>query len=165
MDEAVMDLKQQLECPFPASAVSWRVGRTSADKSKGMVLAYIDARDVMRRLDDVVGLTGWQDEYTETQTGRLLCRLSLNVLNASGELVWVTKSDGAGQTDVEGEKGAISDAFKRAAVKWGIGRYLYSMPSPWVDLDEHKRIVKDPILPDWATPEGYAKLIAKRSEK
>jgi hypothetical protein len=41
----------------------------------------------------------------------------------------------AGDSDVEEEKGAISDAFKRAAVKWGIGRYLYDMPTPWVPCE------------------------------
>jgi hypothetical protein len=48
--------------------------------------------------------------------------------------VW--KSDGAGDSDVEAEKGAVSDAFKRAAVKWGVGRYLYDLDSPWVALEK-----------------------------
>jgi hypothetical protein len=51
----------------------------------------------------------------------------------------VVKSNGAGDTDVEGPKGALSDAFKRAAVLWGIGRYLYSLDSPWVALEARGR--------------------------
>jgi hypothetical protein len=51
----------------------------------------------------------------------------------------VVKSNGAGDTDVEGPKGALSDAFKRAAVLWGIGRYLYSLESPWVALEARGR--------------------------
>jgi hypothetical protein len=47
---------------------------------------------------------------------------------------WVWKADGAGDSDIEAEKGALSDAFKRAAVRWGIGRYLYKLKSPWVAL-------------------------------
>jgi len=47
---------------------------------------------------------------------------------------WVWKADGAGDSDVEAEKGALSDAFKRAAVRWGVGRYLYNLKSPWVAL-------------------------------
>ena len=45
-----------LKEPFDPRIVSWRVGSTSKDKTKAMALAYIDARDVMKRLDDVMGL-------------------------------------------------------------------------------------------------------------
>ena len=49
---------------------------------------------------------------------------------------WVWKSDGAGATDFEGAKGAFSDSFKRAAVHWGIGRYLYDLDAPWVAIEQ-----------------------------
>lgn len=55
---------------------------------------------------------------------------------------WVTKADGAGDSDVEAEKGAISDALKRAAVKWGIGRYLYDLGNIWVDTEPAGRSVR-----------------------
>lgn len=118
----------QLSAPFAPANVSWRVGSTTSDKQKGLALAYIDARDVMARLDEVCTPAGWQDRY-EFHGARTICYLSVKI---DGE--WVTKADGAGDSDVEAEKGAISDAFKRAAVKWGIGRYLYDVESPWVKL-------------------------------
>jgi hypothetical protein len=135
-----------LSAPFPPASVSWRVGSSNKKKrqketgdnfakaTKGIALAYIDARDVMDRLDAVCGPDGWQDRY-EFHGPRTVCYLSLRI---DGE--WVTKADGAGDSDVESEKGAISDALKRAAVKWGIGRYLYHISSPWVDLDEREQI-------------------------
>ena len=116
---------------FAPNQVRWRIGRKSKKGDKAMPLAYIDARDVMDRLDGVMGPDGWQSSYTETVRGRVICSLSLNI---NGE--WITKSDGAGDTQVEGEKGAISDAFKRAAVHWGIGRYLYAMDAPWVAIND-----------------------------
>lgn len=122
-----------LSKPFPQDAVHWRVQGTPIERNgkwSAMALAYIDARDVMDRLDEVCGPENWQTEYHETAKGRLICRLSIR---AGDE--WVTKSDGAGDTDVEGEKGAISDALKRAAVSWGIGRYLYRLSSPWVECE------------------------------
>jgi len=129
-----------LAAPFPDSAISWRVGSTNIDKKtgqprgdkkpSGIALAYIDARDVQNRLDAVCGVANWSDEYVETEKGRVICTLAIRI---DGE--WVKKSDGAGDSDVESEKGAISDALKRAAVKWGIGRYLYDMESPWVELE------------------------------
>ena len=105
----------------------WRAQTLTRNKDKALALAYLDARDVMDRLDDVLSPAGWQDDYVETVKGRVICRIGI-ILPDVG---WVWKSDGAGDTAVEGEKGGISDAFKRAAVKWGIGRYLYRMDAVW----------------------------------
>lgn len=120
------DIFDQLKAEFPRNAVSWRAQSMKQDGTAALALAYIDARDVMNRLDDVCGPGGWQDRY-EVHGPKTICYLSVRV---DGE--WVTKADGAGDTDVEAEKGSISDAFKRAAVKWGIGRYLYDLDAPWV---------------------------------
>ena len=126
------DFWNQLSAPFAGTSVRWRIGRKSKKGDKALPLAYIDARDVMDRLDAVCGPANWSTEITETARGRVLCSLSIRV---DGE--WVTKSDGAGDTQVEGETGAISDAIKRAAVHWGIGRYLYSMEAPWMEINQY----------------------------
>lgn len=130
----------RLKAPFPPERISWRVGSTTKDKSKGMALAYVDARDVMERLDEVCGPGGWQCHYPHAN-GKTVCAISIKV---DGE--WVSKEDGAGDSDIEAIKGALSDAFKRAAVRWGIGRYLYDIASPWVELEDGKRI-KDSEMP------------------
>jgi hypothetical protein len=129
---------QALASPFPPASVSWRVGSTTSDKKRGMALAFIDARDVMERLDAVCGPAGWQCDYPHAN-GKTVCRIGIKVGDE-----WVWKADGAGDTDVEAEKGALSDAFKRAAVRWGIGRYLYDLPSPWVELEAAGRSYKIP---------------------
>ncbi len=128
-----------LAAPFSPASVSWRVGSTTADKTKGMALAYLDARDVMDRLDAVCGPGGWQATYPHAGQ-KTVC--SIGIL--CGEH-WVWKSNGAGDSDIEAEKGALSDAFKRAAVLWGIGRYLYNLQSPWVEIETRGRssIIKD----------------------
>lgn len=115
----------KLSEPFAPERVHWRVGSTTQDKKRGMALAYIDARDVMDRLDEVVGSGNWETRFRDA-AGRVVCELTI---------FGVTKSDGAGDTAVEAEKGGISDAFKRAAVHFGIGRYLYRLAAPWVELD------------------------------
>jgi hypothetical protein len=112
--------------PFPPDVISWRVGATNGDKTKGIALAYIDARDVMNRLDE---MCVWECRYPWSDGHRVCCEIS----------VWadegiITRSDGAGETDVEGDKGAMSDAFKRAAVRFNVARYLYDLPSPWVEI-------------------------------
>jgi hypothetical protein len=127
------DTLKALTAPFPPEKVSWRVGSTTADKKRGMALAYIDARDVMQRLDDVLGPLNWQCRYTHAGT-ITICEIGCGV-SIDGKTEWVWKANGAGSTDVEAEKGACSDAFKRAAVLWGVGRYLYDLDSPWVALN------------------------------
>lgn len=84
-------------------------------------VAYVDARQVMDLLDEVLTPAGWQDSYREV-AGNVYCDLSILV---NGE--WVTKSDCGSESNFEREKGQASDAFKRAAVKWGIGRFLYTL--------------------------------------
>lgn len=123
-----------LAAPFNPDEVSWRIGSMKKDKTAGMALAYIDARVVMDRLDTVCGPDGWQCRYSHTAT-KTVCDIAIKC----GE-EWLWKADGAGDSDIEAEKGALSDAFKRAAVRWGVGRYLYELPSPWVEVDEWKRI-------------------------
>jgi hypothetical protein len=122
----------KLSAPFPPDRVSWRVGPTTQDKKKGMALAYIDARDVMARLDDVCGPGGWQNDYPHADAVKTVCRIGIKVGDE-----WIWKADGAGDTDMEAAKGSLSDAFKRAAVRWGIGRYLYDTTSPWVEIEQH----------------------------
>jgi len=122
---------RELKKPFALSRVKPRKGHG------GATLHYIDARDVMFRLDEVIGPLNWQDTYKEVM-GRIVCTLSLRF---PWEDEWVSKSDGAGDTKIEGDKGGISDAFKRAACRWGVGRYLYYFP-------------KNGNVPSWADPDG-----------
>jgi len=137
-------VKELLE-EFPGEKITFRPGSTNvknikaplddtnAAKAKAIPLAYIDARDVMDRLDEIVGVESWKDEY-EFHGNRTICKLSICI---DGQ--WITKSDGAGDTNIEGEKGGLSDAFKRAAVKWGIGRYLYKLKFKWAPITKWKR--------------------------
>lgn len=131
----MIDMKQ-LTKPFQPHEIDWRVGSTTKDKTKGMALAYMDARAVMDRLDAVCSPQGWQDRYPHVG-GKTCCDIGIwfpphNDYPGG----WVWKSDGAGDTDYEGDKGAFSDAFKRAAFRWGIGRYLYSIKTPWVPIEQ-----------------------------
>jgi hypothetical protein len=132
----------KLSAPFPPEAIHWRAQTVRKDGTQALALAYLDARDVMDRLDEVMSPAGWSDTFTETAKGRVICSLSLMLGDQ-----WISKSDGAGDTAVEGEKGGISDAFKRAGVKWGIGRYLYDLGNVWApcesrDFNNKKQFVK-----------------------
>src|SRR5581483_5898395 len=103
-------------------------------------------------LDDVVGVENWQDKYDFLPDGSVVCRLRLKL---GGR--WITKTDVGSPSEQPDSgdrvKAAVSDALKRAAVKFGIGRYLYRLPATWVDCDPvKKQIVSPPQLPGFAIP-------------
>lgn len=129
-----MTVWDELAAEFPREAISWRAQSVTKDGTKAMALAYIDSRDVRRRLNDVLGHANWTNKFMDCGDGKLACELSARV---DGE--WITKSDGAGSTDVEAEKGAFSSALKRAAVAFGVGEYLYDMPTIWVPCESYQK--------------------------
>ena len=119
-----------------------------------LAMAYIDARLVQDRLDETLGVDGWCDDYVLMPDGSVMCRLSVR-FEPGGP--WVTKVDVGSPSEQPDEhdrlKAAFSDALKRAAVKFGIGRYLYRLSAEWVDYDPvKKRITQVPQLPAWALP-------------
>jgi len=147
-----MSMFDELARPFPESAIRWRVGSTNGDKTQGIALAYVDARDVYDRLDDVVGPGNWQDRYPFEGC----CEIGIRI---NGEWIW--KSNGAGKTDIEGDKGQYSDSFKRAGVLWGIARYLYGLPNAWVPIKPRGRsyvLAETPKLPMKFTQAGWDRI-------
>ncbi len=153
------EIFNKLKAPF--KNISWRIGSKDKTKTKARFLAYIDARDLMDRLDEIVGAENWQNEFEKMDcTNSIIdwkkekrediqypvnivnkidyekyvimqCKLSIFI---NGR--WVSKTDGAGARATETEKSLQSDALKRAAVLWGIGRYLYDVKSLYVELGE-----------------------------
>lgn len=103
----------------------WRVANKIETQSGLYVnmVAYIDARDVQERLDDVLGAQNWQIEYYNVKN-TLFCRIGIKIGDE-----WIWKSDAGSPTKIEQEKGEASDAFKRAAVQWGINRVSYLFPT------------------------------------
>ncbi|MLS89826.1 recombinase, partial [Salmonella enterica subsp. enterica] len=118
-----MDLNK-FDAPFNPEDIEWRIqrsGKMHDGKVWALVLAYVTNRAIMKRLDDVCGKAGWRNEYRDIpNNGGVECGISIKIGSE-----WVTKWDAAENTQVEAIKGGRSGAMKRAAVQWGIGRYLY----------------------------------------
>jgi len=143
-------LMKALAAPFEASEVRFKPAVVSGNRA--LALAYVDARVIQDRLDEVLGVIGWQDDYECLPDGSVVCRLRIRV---GGE--WLTKVDVGGPSEQPDEgdrrKAAFSDALKRAAVKFGVGRYLYRLQSQWADYDpKKKQFVRPPPLPESALP-------------
>jgi hypothetical protein len=162
-----LDLSKLKE-PFPAKDIEWRVQRSGVKDGKpwAMVLAYVTNRAIMDRLDAVCGPENWKNYFEKGPDGGILCGISIK---CGGE--WVTKYDGAANTQVESVKGGLSSAQKRAGSQWGIGRYLYNLDVGFANIspggkfsakaqdDKQKNVWfkwDAPSLPAWALPAGEA---------
>lgn len=129
------ELREQLASPFPEEWIDWKPQSAGWKKGRGVeadtpwvkVLAFIDNRAIQDRLDDVCGIGGWRNEFVPLASGAMLCGLSIMFWYGDGAREWVTKWDGAPPTEIESVKGGLSSAMKRAAIQWGIGRYLYDV--------------------------------------
>ena len=161
---------KDLSNPFPPEDVEWFIGATSKDKTRGLAIPFITNRAVMDRLDQVCGITGWRNEFKNLgdrdiigADGQLMAKKSSQLCGISiwsnDRQEWITKWDGAEESDIEAIKGSLSSAMKRAAVQFGIGRYLYKLESPWVEIEQRGRsyVMKANqkiVMPPWAMPGG-----------
>lgn len=165
-----MDLRK-LADPFPAEDIEWRVARAgrSGGKLWCMVLAYITARAIQQRLDEVCGPGNWRNEpmtVHEIKPGVFALQVGISIRLHDG---WVTKWDVSEPTHVEPAKGGFSGAMKRAGAQWGIGRYLYHLDETFAEVSEDRQAGwhfakladrdgggnyywKPPQLPAWALP-------------
>lgn len=150
----VKPITAALSEPFDPRDVKWKP--QSVKGNRALALAYLDARAIQDRLDAVLGVEGWQDEYHLLPDNSVVCKLQLKLGDR-----WITKMDvGSPSEQPDGGdrlKAAFSDALKRAAVKFGIGRYLYRLQAQWVDYDPAKRtFASTPQLPPFALPKTKA---------
>ena len=144
-------LSLALTQPFPREAVHFKPLVVKGEKA--LAAAYLDARAIMQRLDSVFGVGGWKDSYQLLNGGSVVCRLSVKV-----DFEWVEKTDVGSPSEQPDDgdklKAAFSDSLKRAAIKLGIGRYLYKLPRIWVEFDPQRKQFKTaPQLPAWALPQ------------
>ncbi|HEX5724709.1 MAG TPA: Rad52/Rad22 family DNA repair protein [Longimicrobiaceae bacterium] len=155
---------RSLQAVFTPDEIEWRVSQVGEKNGRiwAVCVPYVTNRAIQARLDEVVGPGNWRNEFVAGPDGGVLCGLSVRI---RGE--WITKWDGAENTDVEGVKGGLSAAMKRAAVQWGIGRYLYALEESFARVHEKGRLrgkLRDgtpqgkpfrwdpPELPAWALP-------------
>ena len=175
-----MELKQ-LAAPFPQSDVEFRISSSGMSQKSGSpyckVLAYLTARAVQTRLDDVCGAENWRTESPRIIdlhiNGEITSAFALGLsIRVNDE--WITKYDVCELSDYQPVKGGYSGAMKRVAASgWAIGRYLYGLPETWAEVSFSKPPIQSskwhyarlppehgsreiwwqsPSLPAWALP-------------
>lgn len=156
-------IREALAKPFAPEDLEWRIQYADEKKSRGIVVPYVTNRAIQSRLDDVVGVDGWYNSYKPwhgaNKKEAQICGISIYFEERGG---FITKWDGAEDSDIEPVKGGLSDSMKRAAVQWGIGRVLYSMTDPvWVNIEPRGRswVIKKGERP--AMDSAYLALLSK----
>jgi len=149
-DPQMLAVADALSAPFEAKDIKFKPKLVK--NNRALAMAYIDARLIQDRLDGVLGVENWQDTYNILPDGSVVCSLKLRLGKR-----WITKTDVGSPSEQPDSgdrlKAAFSDALKRAAVKFGIGRYLYRLQAQWVDYDPvKKQLVRLPNLPTTALP-------------
>lgn len=133
------ELIEALKEPFSSNELDWRMQRADSGKDGrpyASLVAYIDARAIQNRLDEVCGAGGWWNQAPQYSLSGKGVNQGITIkLPETGE---VTKWDGADETAIEAVKGGLSSAFKRSAVLWGIGRYLYDIEIAYVNLQKER---------------------------
>ena len=144
-----MDLWSKLAAPVPVGTIAWRQdGRPVQRDGKyfARFVAYIEANTVRERLDAVVP-GEWdltlelmpQLPGTDDDGAVVAFKARLQILGVIREDVGTGKD----------YKQAATDAFKRAAVRFGIGHELYAYEQNWVALDgdgRHAKPLEDPAV-------------------
>ena len=152
--------------PFDPSEIKWRVTHTTRDGSRGAVIAFADPRAYSDRLNQVFTPSGWTRTY-EVNTVSSVTRMKKDKLIQTGKvLVTCTVTIvGLGTHADSGEEwadeenamtSAQAQAFKRACICFGLGRYLYKFAEMWVPLNEYRQPINLPPLPQWALPRASA---------
>ncbi len=143
------EILRRLAAPFRAEQISWKPQNLypRENPTRALAVAYVDARDVAERLDEVLGFN-WEFSWEPVGEVHVHGKLTLIIDNQR-----ITREDVGeiGEGDQAGLKAAVSDALKRCAVLFGVGRYLYRLPRVWVGYDaQKKQMTETPQLPDWA---------------
>lgn len=152
------EILKALAAPFPERAINWKPGKVMETKQgpRALAMAYLDARNIQERLDSVVGghwEFHWEPLIADPRPDEpKAVKGTLTIMGVSREDVGETEVDKRSSLS-NTWKAAVSDALKRCAVHFGIGRYLYDLGATWVNYDpEKKKLLEFPSLPDWARP-------------
>jgi hypothetical protein len=125
---------EDLSKPITDEEVEWRT-QTYGTTEKGnymQIVPHITPRVVQNRFDEAVGPFNWNMRLREVDKG-FICRISVWDYEKQQ---WIFKEDGASLKEDKNVwsdpiKTVVSEAIKRTAVQWGIGRELYGFNNIW----------------------------------
>lgn len=175
------EVAERLRAPFNPEDISWKPQTVDYKAKTALAVAYADPRVYVDRLNEVFGVGGWSDDYNFVVTpfnkfikgkaawgdkpatedkqipgNKVLVVASITLEDTTtGETVRVSSTGDSDAADDNAATSAEAQAFKRAAMKLGLGRYLYDLPKVTARYDHGKWLDGPPTLPDWAIPKYH----------
>lgn len=169
-----------LRAPFNPEDISWKPQTVDYKAETALAVAYADPRAYVDRLNDVFGVGGWSDHYRFLATpftkfikgkkawkdtpatedklvpgDKIVCVATITIndsVTMERSLIEISSTGDSDASDDNAATSAEAQAFKRAAMKLGIGRYLYELPKVNARFKNGKWLDGPPGLPDWAIP-------------
>jgi hypothetical protein len=174
MSKLPLDAAAKLRAPFKPEDISWKPQTVDYRAHTALAVAYADPRAYTDRMNEVFGVGGWSDTYYFTVTpfnkfikgkaawgdkpatedkqvagNKVICVATISVSEFG---IVVSSTGDSDASDDNAATSAEAQAFKRAAMKLGLGRYLYELPKVTARYDKGKWLDGPPNLPDWAMP-------------
>lgn len=171
---------EQIKClraPFQADDISWKPQTVNYKTGTALAVAYADPRCYVDRLNDAFGVGGWSDHYEFIATpfnkyikgkaawgdkpatedkqvpgNKVVCVAIITIHDNESSNIEVSSTGDSDASDDNAATSAEAQAFKRAAMKLGIGRYLYELPKVTARYKDGQWLDGPPNLPDWALP-------------
>lgn len=171
--EALRNVLTRLAEPFSPEVISWKpqvVSYKDPENPKGKAAAYADPRAYSDRLNELFGPEGWTRDYTvhvvsgldrvvrgPNKEDKVLHNQGKVFVVATVSVHGLGAHSGTGESWLDDDNAMTSaeaQAFKRACVCFGLGRYLYDLPeTDWLPIDRYSKQFKiAPTLPEWALP-------------
>lgn len=119
----------ELNKPFHPSRVTWRPKALTGMKDKALAETHVDVRAYQNRLDETCGMD-WSVSYLPWDD-RIICHLTIGGVTRSS----TGEADNDAERECRGAAAAEEQAFKRACAMFGLGRYLYNLPTVWMEYD------------------------------
>lgn len=125
----ISDVQKRLEAPFPAHVIEWKPGVMTKDRKRALMLAYVDARAVMARLDAICP-DAWAFDWEPVHGAPVpTAKGSLTVLGVTRCDVGVGKrgqrlqraAEGRGQRRAETVRRAVRDRALPVRSAFGLG--------------------------------------------
>lgn len=174
MSKLSPDAVEKLRAPFNPEDISWKPQTVDYKAKTALAVAYADPRAYVDRLNEVFGVGGWHDDYhfivtpfTKFIKGKAAYRekpatedkfiagnkvIVVATITVPEFEIHVSSTGDSDASDDNAATSAEAQAFKRAAMKLGLGRYLYELPKVTAGYDYGKWTDGPPQLPDWALP-------------
>lgn len=148
------ELTKELIRPFCLSELQFRP--TSKRAGRQRIFTHVDLRTVLNRLDSLVPM---QYEVNVEQQGEIFI-VNLKVLGVSRS--GVSGLNDKNDEDFDRVAASFSIGLKRAAVQFGIGRYLYELPEMWGEVYSFER---EAIMPASETERLRGEYLAWMNKK